>query len=212
MVDCENGECDNARKMQHEITEKDTYYGLANRTYQGQFTVDDLRKWNPGIDENNLQIGQKINIIDSEQIKKDAIVRWIAQEIAIPGMVKADDPVVLNVISSNIDFSKFVWNDIKINSDNKLEGIGVLDHIVTPIVEKELKKRVARAFVKKGATTLTVRTASKLVAGTVGVTAGVIFNLLDPSTFGAQSFNEEDRSKRAYDALDLYIKVKSKEN
>ena len=53
----------------HTIVENVTYYGLANRTYKddASVTVENLRKWNPSVDENDLQIGQTINISDPNE-------------------------------------------------------------------------------------------------------------------------------------------------
>ena len=48
----------------HTIVRGDTYYKLAQRH---NTTVDAIRRANPGVDENNLQIGQKICIPVSPQ-------------------------------------------------------------------------------------------------------------------------------------------------
>ncbi len=48
---------------QYSIKEKDTYWDLANKSNK-EYSVDDLKKWNPGIDPLKLKIGQKINVSD----------------------------------------------------------------------------------------------------------------------------------------------------
>ncbi len=48
---------------QHTISKGETLWGLANKS-NNQFTVDDLLKWNPGIEPKKLQVGQVINTSD----------------------------------------------------------------------------------------------------------------------------------------------------
>jgi LysM repeat protein len=45
--------------MTHVIASGDTYSALARRY---GVTVDDLRAWNPGVDERRLSIGMTINV------------------------------------------------------------------------------------------------------------------------------------------------------
>jgi RHS repeat-associated protein len=45
----------------HTIKKGDTYSSLA-KSSEGKYSVNDLKKWNPGVDWNKLQIGSQINI------------------------------------------------------------------------------------------------------------------------------------------------------
>ena len=48
---------------QQTIQKGDTYWKLAKNS-KGAYTVDDLKKWNKGVDPTKLKIGQKINVSD----------------------------------------------------------------------------------------------------------------------------------------------------
>jgi RHS repeat-associated protein len=74
------GEPEENEPKQHTIQKGDTYYGLANRTYgdDDNITVDNLKKWNPGVDPDDLRIGQKINI--SEPVNNEG-----EQRVEYPG-------------------------------------------------------------------------------------------------------------------------------
>jgi len=47
----------------HTIEKGDTYYNLAKNS-KGKYTVEDLKKWNPGVDHMKLKIGSEINIAE----------------------------------------------------------------------------------------------------------------------------------------------------
>ena len=50
-------------KDKYTIEKGDTYWDLAENSGEA-YTVEDLEKWNPGVDPTKLQIGQEINISD----------------------------------------------------------------------------------------------------------------------------------------------------
>lgn len=51
----------------HIILQGDTYWDISKNS-RGKFSVEDLKRWNPGVDWNNLQIGDQINISPPQSI------------------------------------------------------------------------------------------------------------------------------------------------
>ena len=52
----------------------DTFYGIANRTFGGKFTVKQLMRWNPGIKAGSLQPGQRLRINPTPTVLTSEVV------------------------------------------------------------------------------------------------------------------------------------------
>ena len=192
----------------HEVEKGDTFYGLANRTYRGKFTVDDLRAWNSNVDENDLQIGQTINIASPKDVERESLVRYIAGEFAIKADLDPNDPVLLEVIRLYFGFDGFSFFDSKIKTNAPLkEGAGGILNLATPIIEYETKRIVEKQLAKRGVKELAKRAVPALAGGGVSIATSIIIEVLSGNEAGAGSslYDVRDRAIRAKRGLDNYL-------
>ncbi|WP_375563409.1 LamG-like jellyroll fold domain-containing protein (plasmid) [Bernardetia sp. OM2101] len=64
--DCSGDDCPE-RVLTKKIKSGDTFYNIAKNS-NGKYTVSDLRNWNKDVNENDLKVGQRINIEDPNRM------------------------------------------------------------------------------------------------------------------------------------------------
>jgi RHS repeat-associated protein len=199
------------RPKTHEVKKGDTFYGIANRGFHNTFTVDDLINWNPGVDFNNLQIGQRINVSSEEDRKMDEIVRFIAKQIAGNG-VSSNDPLVLQVIWESLD-GKINPNDIQFDENHNIQGWGIIGEVVGPVAQKEFGKWLGKKLVAAGTSATVTNLAVGAAKHGFGVAFSTVFMLLDATDAGSGSSHTEQRQIRAtkiMNALNNYFETSSR--
>lgn len=111
----ENGAQSNPEK--HTIVKGDTYWSLAQKS-GGEYTVEDLKRWNPGVDWMTLQIGTNINTSNPHGIKN--IELNTLQPIIINENPSLDSDIKYIPIENPSDYD-ISWS-IKIEYEGKISA------------------------------------------------------------------------------------------